>query len=192
MVQERSDWCISRQRSWGLPIPVFYYRESGDVFINEDTIKKIIDIFNIKGSSAWWELNLEDLLPDQYKDQADSLVKGEDTLDVWFDSGSSWKAVLIKDNNYPADLYLEGNDQHRGWFQSSLLTSVSINQTAPYKAVLTHGFVVDGKGQKMSKSKGNVFDPEKMQAMFEDPEMKKIEEEMGLVHEVYQLQPMQG
>jgi isoleucyl-tRNA synthetase len=162
MVQERSDWCISRQRSWGLPIPVFYYRESGDVFINEDTIKKIIDIFNIKGSSAWWELNLEDLLPDQYKDQADSLVKGEDTLDVWFDSGSSWKAVLIKDNNYPADLYLEGNDQHRGWFQSSLLTSVSINQTAPYKAVLTHGFVVDGKGQKMSKSRGNVFDPDKI------------------------------
>ncbi len=162
MVQERSDWCISRQRSWGLPIPVFYYRESGDVFINKDTIKKIIDIFNNKGSSAWWELNVEDLLPDEYKDQADSLVKGEDTLDVWFDSGSSWKSVLIKDNNYPADLYLEGNDQHRGWFQSSLLTSVSINQIAPYKAVLTHGFVVDGKGQKMSKSKGNVFDPEKI------------------------------
>ncbi len=162
MVQERSDWCISRKRSWGLPIPVFYYRESGDVFINKDTIKKIIDIFNNKGSSAWWELNVEDLLPDEYKDQADSLVKGEDTLDVWFDSGSSWKSVLIKDNNYPADLYLEGNDQHRGWFQSSLLTSVSINQIAPYKAVLTHGFVVDGKGQKMSKSKGNVFDPEKI------------------------------
>ena len=101
-------------------------------------------------------------MPDKYKDQAIDLVKGEDTLDVWFDSGSSWKTVLLRDNHYPADLYLEGNDQHRGWFQSSLLTSVASHSIAPYKAVLTHGFVVDGKGQKMSKSKGNVFDPERI------------------------------
>ena len=119
MIQDRSDWCISRQRSWGLPIPVFYYKDGGDVFINEDTIKKIVDIFKKQGSSAWWELEIKDLLPDKYKDQAIDLVKGEDTLDVWFDSGSSWKTVLVRDNHYPADLYLEGNDQHRGWFQSS-------------------------------------------------------------------------
>jgi len=162
MIQDRSDWCISRQRSWGLPIPVFYYKDGGDVFINEDTIKKIVDIFKKQGSSAWWELEIKDLLPDKYKDQAIDLVKGEDTLDVWFDSGSSWKTVLLRDNHYPADLYLEGNDQHRGWFQSSLLTSVANHSIAPYKAVLTHGFVVDGKGQKMSKSKGNVFDPERI------------------------------
>ena len=162
MVKERADWCISRQRSWGLPIPVFYFKDSGEVFINDEIIENIKDIFSKKGSSSWWELEIEDLLPKKYKENAKDLRKGEDTLDVWFDSGSSWKSVLINDNKYPADMYLEGNDQHRGWFQSSLLTSVSVNNIAPYKAVLTHGFVVDSKGQKMSKSKGNVFDPNKI------------------------------
>ena len=103
-----------------------------------------------------------DLLPQKYKVIANSLSKGEDTLDVWFDSGTSWKTVLIENETYPANLYLEGNDQHRGWFQSSLLTSVATNNIAPYKEVLTHGFVVDNKGQKMSKSKGNVIEPEKV------------------------------
>tara|TARA_Y100001936_G_scaffold52127_1_gene50645 strand:+ start:9463 stop:12189 length:2727 start_codon:yes stop_codon:yes gene_type:complete len=162
MIKERSDWCISRQRSWGLPIPVFYYKETGNVFLNEEIIENIIKIFKKEGSSAWWQRSIDDLLPEKYQSESPNLIKGEDTLDVWFDSGSSWKTVLNKEGSYPADLYLEGNDQHRGWFQSSLLTSVAINNIAPYKNVLTHGFVVDDKGQKMSKSKGNVVDPQKI------------------------------
>ena len=162
MVKERSDWCISRQRSWGLPIPVFYDKKTSEVFLNQEVVDNIIDIFQNHGSSSWWRLSISELLPENYKDKADSLVKGEDTLDVWFDSGTSWKSVLENDKIFPADLYLEGNDQHRGWFQSSLLTSVATNGKAPYKAVLTHGFVVDSNGQKMSKSKGNVIEPEKV------------------------------
>ena len=162
MIKERSDWCISRQRSWGLPIPVFYYIDSGEVFFNEEVMENIINIFQSEGSSSWWKYSIADLLPEKYKELANSLSKGEDTLDVWFDSGTSWKTVLIENETYPADLYLEGNDQHRGWFQSSLLTSVATNNIAPYKEVLTHGFVVDNKGQKMSKSKGNVIEPEKV------------------------------
>ena len=162
MIKERSDWCISRQRSWGLPIPVFYYIDSGEVFFNEEVMENIINIFQSEGSSSWWKYSIADLLPQKYKELANSLSKGEDTLDVWFDSGTSWKTVLIENETYPADLYLEGNDQHRGWFQSSLLTSVATNNIAPYKEVLTHGFVVDNKGQKMSKSKGNVIEPEKV------------------------------
>ena len=162
MIKERSDWCISRQRSWGLPIPVFYYIDSGEVFFNEEVMENIINIFQSEGSSSWWKYSIADLLPQKYKELANSLSKGEDTLDVWFDSGTSWKTVLIENETYPANLYLEGNDQHRGWFQSSLLTSVATNNIAPYKEVLTHGFVVDNKGQKMSKSKGNVIEPEKV------------------------------
>ena len=162
MIKERSDWCISRQRSWGLPIPVFYYIETGEVFFNEEIMENIINIFKSEGSSSWWNYTIEELLPKKYKKLSQSLSKGEDTLDVWFDSGTSWKTVLRQDESYPADLYLEGNDQHRGWFQSSLLTSVATNNIAPYKEVLTHGFVVDNKGQKMSKSKGNVMEPEKI------------------------------
>ena len=162
MIKERSDWCISRQRSWGLPIPVFYFIDTGEVFLNEDIIENIINLFEKEGSSAWWKYTVEELLPEKYKSESINLKKGEDTLDVWFDSGTSWKTVLSESNSYPADLYLEGNDQHRGWFQSSLLTSVATNNIAPYKNVLTHGFVVDNKGQKMSKSKGNVVDPQKI------------------------------
>ena len=162
MIKERSDWCISRQRSWGLPIPVFYYIETGEVFLNKDIIENIINLFKKEGSSAWWKYEVEELLPEEYKFEAINLKKGEDTLDVWFDSGTSWKTVLVENESYPADLYLEGNDQHRGWFQSSLLTSVATKDIAPYRNVLTHGFVVDDKGQKMSKSKGNVVDPEKI------------------------------
>nr|WP_115094335.1 isoleucine--tRNA ligase [Synechococcus sp. UW106] len=161
MVQERGDWCISRQRTWGVPIPVFYHRSNGEVLLNADTLTHIEGLIAEHGADVWWEKDEADLLPASYADQADQWRKGTDTMDVWFDSGSSWAAVASQRDNlsYPADLYLEGSDQHRGWFQSSLLTSVAVNGHAPYKRVLTHGFALDEKGRKMSKSLGNVVDP---------------------------------
>lgn len=180
MVAERSDWCISRQRSWGVPIPVFYDEETNEPLMNEDTIAHVQAIIAEQGSDAWWELSVADLLPEPYRSNGRTYRKGTDTMDVWFDSGSSWAAVLdsaefsvlssqLAENSdlkpqtsnlkYPADMYLEGSDQHRGWFQSSLLTSVAVNGHAPYKTVLTHGFALDEQGRKMSKSLGNVVDP---------------------------------
>ncbi|KAL6188589.1 hypothetical protein ACLB2K_039981 [Fragaria x ananassa] len=161
MTSSRSDWCISRQRTWGVPIPVFYHLQSKEPLMNEETIDHIKCIISEKGSDAWWYMKVEDLLPSKYRDKASEYEKGTDTMDVWFDSGSSWAAVLGKRNSLslPADLYLEGMDQHRGWFQSSLLTSVATKGKAPYSTVITHGFVLDEKGLKMSKSQGNVVDP---------------------------------
>ena len=165
MVRERGDWCISRQRSWGVPIPVFYHRETGEVLLNADTLDHVRQLIARHGSDVWWERPEADLLPPAWAAQAGEWRKGTDTMDVWFDSGSSWAGVLGgldggEDGlRYPADLYLEGSDQHRGWFQSSLLTSVAVNGTAPFRRVLTHGFVLDEKGRKMSKSLGNVVDP---------------------------------
>jgi isoleucyl-tRNA synthetase len=160
MVRERGDWCISRQRTWGVPIPVFYHRESGAVLLNADTLSHIQALFAEHGSDVWWQRDEAGLLPEPYAAEADQWRKGTDTMDVWFDSGSSWAGVVQERGlNYPADLYLEGSDQHRGWFQSSLLTSVAVNGHAPYKRVLTHGFTLDEKGRKMSKSLGNVVDP---------------------------------
>lgn len=162
MVSERNDWCISRQRSWGLPIPVFYDEETNEPLLNEETINHVRDIFREKGSDAWWLMSVEELLPESYRNNGKTYRKGMDTMDVWFDSGSSWAAVANQreELKYPVDLYLEGSDQHRGWFQSSLLTSVAVNGHAPYKTVLTHGFVLDEKAMKMSKSIGNVIDPD--------------------------------
>jgi len=161
MVAERSDWCISRQRSWGVPIPVFYDDQTGEPLLNEATISYVQAIIAEQGSDAWWTLSVEDLLPEPYRHDGRTYRKGTDTMDVWFDSGSSWAAVAKQrpDLHYPVDMYLEGSDQHRGWFQSSLLTSVAVNGHAPYKAVLTHGFALDERGYKMSKSLGNVIDP---------------------------------
>ncbi|YAI82445.1 MAG: isoleucine--tRNA ligase [cyanobacterium endosymbiont of Rhopalodia sterrenbergii] len=161
MVGDRSDWCISRQRNWGVPIPVFYNEETNKPLLTEETINHVQAIFLEKGSDAWWELSIEELLPNKYSQDAHKYRKGTDTMDVWFDSGSSWAAVIKQrgELKYPADIYLEGTDQHRGWFQSSLLTSVAVNGIAPYKTVLTHGFVLDEKGHKMSKSLGNIVDP---------------------------------
>ena len=160
MVRERGDWCISRQRTWGVPIPVFYHRDSGAVLLNADTLSHIQALFAEHGSDVWWQRDEGGLLPEPYAAEADQWRKGTDTMDVWFDSGSSWAGVVQERGlNYPADLYLEGSDQHRGWFQSSLLTSVAVNGHAPYKRVLTHGFTLDEKGRKMSKSLGNVVDP---------------------------------
>ncbi|CAI5478796.1 unnamed protein product [Closterium sp. Yama58-4] len=231
MVEGRSDWCISRQRSWGVPIPAFYHVETGEPLLTQETIAHVQAIVAEKGSDAWWEMDVADLLPPSLRDQAAQYRKGSDTMDVWFDSGSSWASVLASSSspsasssasasasssaspsasssastsasssasasasssasasaagsdtngaasssasaadtnagtpsgselNFPADLYLEGSDQHRGWFQSSLLTGVAAAGTAPYRAVLTHGFVLDERGMKMSKSVGNVVDP---------------------------------
>ncbi|MGB7250177.1 MAG: isoleucine--tRNA ligase, partial [Phormidesmis sp.] len=161
MVSERSDWCISRQRSWGVPIPVFYEKETGEPLMSQETIAHVQAIVAEKGSDAWWELNVDELLPEPYCSNGKTYVKGTDTMDVWFDSGSSWAAVVEQREglDYPAEIYLEGSDQHRGWFQSSLLTSVAANGQAPYRQVLTHGYVLDENGRKMSKSLGNGVDP---------------------------------
>ncbi len=161
MVQERSDWCISRQRTWGVPIPVFYDTETDEPLLNAETIQHIQNIIRKQGADAWWTLPLTQLLPPPYRDNGHHYRQGMDTMDVWFDSGSSWSAVLGQrpELHYPADLYLEGSDQHRGWFQSSLLTCIAVHGFAPYKKVLTHGFVLDEQGRKMSKSLGNVVDP---------------------------------
>ncbi|MGB5136854.1 MAG: isoleucine--tRNA ligase [Prochlorococcaceae cyanobacterium] len=177
MVSERGDWCISRQRTWGVPIPVFYHRDSGEVLLNQTTLSHIQGLIAEHGGDVWWQRDEAGLLPEPYAAEADQWRKGTDTMDVWFDSGSSWAGVLgglspgsgesslqsgashVPGLRYPADLYLEGSDQHRGWFQSSLLTSVAVNGDAPYRRVLTHGFTLDEKGRKMSKSLGNVVDP---------------------------------
>ncbi len=168
MVRDRGDWCISRQRTWGVPIPVFYHRSSGEVLLDQASLAHVQQLIAQHGSDVWWERDETELLPPERAAEAEQWRKGTDTMDVWFDSGSSWAGVLggLKDGsglgedlNYPADLYLEGSDQHRGWFQSSLLTSVAVNGHAPYRRVLTHGFTLDEKGRKMSKSLGNVVDP---------------------------------
>ena len=165
MVRDRSDWCISRQRIWGVPIPIFYCEDCGAEIINEETIKNVADIFRKEGADAWYEHEAGDLLPAGYKCPKCGSVhfkKETDIMDVWFDSGSTHAAVL-DNRDYlrsPADLYLEGADQYRGWFQSSLLTSVATKGVAPYKTIVTHGWVVDGEGKKMSKSLGNTIIPE--------------------------------
>ena len=204
MVRERGDWCISRQRTWGVPIPVFYHRTTGEVLLTADSLAHIEALIAEHGADVWWEREEAELLPPSHAAEAEQWRKGLDTMDVWFDSGSSWAGVLggltpagpasadgalraggaglarssgapdaagaavgggvegaaaAPGLNYPADLYLEGSDQHRGWFQSSLLTSVAVNGQAPYRRVLTHGFTLDEKGRKMSKSLGNVVDP---------------------------------
>lgn len=166
MVVDRSDWCISRQRTWGVPIPIFYCEKCGKEIINDDTIKAVSDLFRTKGPDMWWELDAKDILPIGTKCECgcDSFTKEHDIMDVWFDSGSSHKAVCgVRDDLvYPPDMYLEGNDQYRGWFQSSLLTSIAINKQAPYNTVITHGMIQDGEGRKMSKSKGNSISPQEI------------------------------
>jgi isoleucyl-tRNA synthetase len=161
MVRERGDWCISRQRTWGVPIPVFYQRETGEVLLDAESLAHVEALIATHGSDVWWEREEAELLPPSRAGEAHLWRKGTDTMDVWFDSGSSWAGVLggLASGDHRADLYLEGSDQHRGWFQSSLLTSVAVNGHAPYRTVLTHGFTLDEKGRKMSKSLGNVVDP---------------------------------
>ncbi|MEK5443205.1 MULTISPECIES: isoleucine--tRNA ligase [unclassified Fredinandcohnia] len=166
MVRDRGDWCISRQRAWGVPIPVFY-GENGEPIITDETINHVSDLFREYGSNVWFEREPKDLLPDGFTHDSSPhgiFTKENDIMDVWFDSGSSHQAVLLEreDLQRPADLYLEGSDQYRGWFNSSLSTAVAVTGKAPYKGVLSHGFALDGDGRKMSKSLGNVVVPEKV------------------------------
>ncbi len=165
MVENRPDWCISRQRSWGVPIVAFSCKNCREVLIDQTLINRVAELFEKEGADAWFTKSAEELLPPNTicpKCQSKEFEKEKDILDVWFDSGVSYAAVLKKNPNlqFPADLYLEGSDQHRGWFHSSLLASVGIEGVAPYKTVLTHGFVVDGEGKKYSKSAKNYVDPE--------------------------------
>ena len=170
MVRDRGDWCISRQRVWGVPIPVFY-AENGDSIITEETIARVSELFREHGSNIWFEWDARDLLPEGFVHEGSPngvFTKETDIMDVWFDSGSTHQGVLDERDDlvYPADLYLEGSDQYRGWFNSSLTTSVAINGHAPYKGVLSHGFTLDGNGRKMSKSVGNVIVPAKVMNQF--------------------------
>ncbi|GAM27902.1 hypothetical protein SAMD00019534_110780 [Acytostelium subglobosum LB1] len=163
MVGRRTDWCISRQRYWGVPIPVFYDKETGEALLNDNTFNHILQLFQKHGSDCWFNMETAQLLPAEMRNQADKYIKGTDTMDVWFDSGTSWRGVLVSRGvmslEDSADIYLEGSDQHRGWFQSSLLTSVCTRGMAPYKNVVTHGFLLDEKGFKQSKSLGNTVSP---------------------------------
>lgn len=163
MVRDRSDWCISRQRTWGVPIPIIYCKDCGKPIVTDETIKAISDLFRKEGADAWWTREVSEFIPDTVKCECGcgEFTKEYDIMDVWFDSGVSHTAVMDEYDclTWPADLYLEGADQYRGWFQSSLLTSVVYKGTAPYKAVCTHGWVVDGQGKTMHKSLGNGIDP---------------------------------
>ncbi|MCF8010602.1 MAG: isoleucine--tRNA ligase [Clostridiales bacterium] len=169
MVANRGDWCVSRQRTWGVPIPIFYCNRCNKEIINNNTIAYLQKVFKEYGSDAWFSWDVKDLIPEGLSCPdcgSTEFVKETDIMDVWFDSGSSHLGVLDEekwpDLCWPADLYLEGSDQHRGWFNSSLSTSVAVTGKPPYKSVLTHGFVVDEDGRKMSKSMGNVIDPLKV------------------------------
>jgi isoleucyl-tRNA synthetase len=160
MLTDRPDWCISRQRNWGVPITLVIHKETGEIHPNQsDLFDQIADLIEQNGISVWDALDLSELIDDH-----EEYIKVTDSLDVWFDSGVTHYAVTDKrfGEGTIADLYLEGSDQHRGWFQSSLLTSIAINDRAPYKSVLTHGFVVDENGRKQSKSLGNVVSPQKV------------------------------
>lgn len=167
MVESRTDWCISRQRAWGVPIPIFYCEDCGEVICDDRTIENVAKIFEEESSDAWVKYSAEELLPEGYvcpKCGKKHFKKEKDIMDVWFDSGVSWRAVVEKRSeelgHTPVDMYLEGSDQHRGWFQSSLLTSIATQGKAPYKQVLTHGFVFGEDGRKMSKSLGNYIRPD--------------------------------
>ena len=165
MIKNRPDWCVSRQRNWGVPMPFFVHKESGEPHPKTAELLEQAALLTEKiGVEAWFSLGTADFLAKNAPENAEQYKKVTDTLDVWFDSGTTYASVLKRraDLQYPADLYLEGSDQHRGWFQSSLLTGCAIDDRAPYEALLTHGFVVDGSGHKMSKSKGNVVAPQKV------------------------------
>jgi len=160
MIETRPDWCVSRQRVWGVPLPIFISKKTGDVLVDEEVFENIAKIYEKEGSDCWFLEDYQKLLGEKYK--ADDYEKLKDIVEVWFDSGSTHSFVLEKrdDLKWPASMYLEGSDQHRGWFHSSLLESCGTRGRAPFESILSHGFVVDGKGLKMSKSLGNQILPE--------------------------------
>ncbi len=161
MIADRGDWCISRQRLWGVPIPIIY-NEDGSPIMELEVFNHIADLFEKYGSNYWFEHDAKELLPEGYTNEKSpngNYTKEKDIMDVWFDSGSSWNELQARGYDYPCDVYFEGSDQYRGWFNSSLIVSTAVNGTAPYKEVLSHGYVVDSKGEKMSKSVGNVVNP---------------------------------
>ena len=161
MIADRGDWCISRQRLWGVPIPIIYTEDKKPI-IEKEVFDHIADLFEEYGSNVWFEREAKDLLPEGYNNPASPngiYTKEKDIMDVWFDSGSSWNELIARGYDYPCDLYFEGSDQYRGWFNSSLIVSVAVNGTAPYKSVLSHGYVCDSKGEAMHKSVGNVVNP---------------------------------
>ena len=161
MVKDRKDWCISRQRLWGVPIPIIYNEDQTPI-IDADVFEHIAKLFDQHGSNVWFESEPKDLLPEGYTNPAspnNNFTKETDIMDVWFDSGSSWNELKARGYSYPCDLYFEGSDQYRGWFNSSLIVSVATNGVPPYKSVLSHGYVCDSKGEAMHKSVGNVVDP---------------------------------
>ena len=165
MIEDRNDWCISRQRTWGVPLPIFYCKNCEKEYVTEESLNKIQSIVKEEGTNAWYIKNEKELMPDNAKCSecgCTEFKKERDIMDVWFDSGSTYESVLVERGLPEANLYLEGSDQYRGWFQSSLLTSVATKNKAPYKEVVTHGYVVDEKGLKMSKSLGNGIDPIEM------------------------------
>lgn len=164
MIENREDWCISRQRAWGVPIPVFY-AENGEAILDQDVLLHVANLFDQYGSNIWFEKEAKDLLPEGYNHPFSpngNFKKETDIMDVWFDSGTSYSVLEQRGESFPADLYLEGSDQYRGWFNSSLSTSVAAYGKSPYKAIVSHGFVLDGQGRKMSKSLGNTVDPLKV------------------------------
>ncbi|MGM9969352.1 MAG: isoleucine--tRNA ligase [Anaeroplasma sp.] len=164
MIKDRHDWCISRQRAWGVPIPVFY-AENGEEILDQKVLKHVADLFGEFGSNVWFEREAKDLLPEGFTHPGSPngiFTKENDIMDVWFDSGSSYMLLQRRGLQYPADLYLEGSDQYRGWFNSSIITGVATTGIAPYKTVVSHGFTLDGQGRKMSKSLGNTVDPIKV------------------------------
>lgn len=166
MIRDRGEWVISRQRVWGVPLPVFY-AENGDIIMTKETVNHIADLFAEHGSNIWFEREAKDLLPEGFTHPGSpngEFTKETDIMDVWFDSGSSHRGVLENrpELSFPADLYFEGSDQYRGWFNSSITTAVATRGQAPYKFLLSHGFVMDGEGKKMSKSLGNVIVPDQV------------------------------
>lgn len=165
MIEGREDWCISRQRAWGVPIPIIY-AEDGTAILDKKVFDHIAELIGQYGSNVWYEREAKDLLPEGYTTEHSPnglFTKEKDIMDVWFDSGSSFRSVdIAKGYPYPADLYLEGNDQYRGWYNSSLILAVATTGVAPYKSIVTHGMIVDGNGEKFSKSKGNGVDPNKI------------------------------
>ena len=160
MIETRPDWCVSRQRVWGVPLPIFISKKTGEVLVDDNVFENIAKIYEKEGSDCWFNEDYQPFLGDKYR--AEDYEKLSDIVEVWFDSGSTHAFVLEKrdDLKWPASMYLEGSDQHRGWFHSSLLESCGTRGVAPFESILSHGFVVDGKGLKMSKSTGNVIAPQ--------------------------------